>query len=110
MFNVNQSLGQRTSNIRSQMQLIKTTAGTIHDHFTNVMGSTPEDFGQPVLFGQNQAIVDKWTSGPATGPSAGNQPGQVPAWVPQGGMPGRDAKGNVVGYALDGVWHPAPTK
>ena len=112
LFNASQSLSQRTSNIRSQMQLIKTTAGTIHDHFTNVMGVTPEDFGQPVLFGQNQAIVDKWTNGPATGPSAGNQPGQIPNWVPQGATSvHRNASDpTVIGWVQNGVYHAGPTK
>lgn len=57
-FSSDQGAAQRTANIDAQWGLLDTQVGTIHDGFTNKMGQSPEQLGQPVLFGNSQQILD----------------------------------------------------
>jgi hypothetical protein len=58
-FSSDQGAAQRKANIDAQWGLLDTQVGTIHDGFTNKMGRSPEQFGQPVLFGNSQQILDQ---------------------------------------------------
>jgi hypothetical protein len=51
---------QQFDNIKAQMGILKTQADTVGSHFQSVMKQTPDQFGQSVLYPQNQQIMNKW--------------------------------------------------
>lgn len=82
------SPAQQHSAIQSNLGLLKTQADTIEGNFKSAMGKSSDDFGRPVLFPQNKAIMQKWTS-PQNG---------------QGGAQAHDViiGGKIVGRSYDG--------
>jgi hypothetical protein len=89
-FDSNQGAQQRMDNIKTQFGLLATQVGTINGAFQTTMGRSPDEFGQPVLYGGNQQIMNKWITG-------GGQTQQVPP----GGTPIL-RNGQPVGYVLNG--------
>lgn len=73
----------RKANIQAQYGLLKTQVDTVAGHFQQVMKQTPDEFGQPVLYPQNQEILNRWMS-----PAKSVQFAPVPQGVvPQGATP-----------------------
>lgn len=62
-FNKDNASKARMDNIRAQYGLLATQVGTINGKFQSTMGQSPEEFGQPVLYGGNQDIMKKWLGG-----------------------------------------------
>jgi hypothetical protein len=54
---------QRNDVLRTQFGILKTQVNTISGKFKSTMGQSPDEFGQPVLFGDSQQIMDRWTAG-----------------------------------------------
>jgi hypothetical protein len=83
-FDADNAPGQRMGNIGAQYGLLDTQADTLKSHFQQVMGVSSDQFGQPVLYPQNQQILSQWRGG---GQQQQNlQPGQVSVTDPQGGI------------------------
>lgn len=73
----------RKANIQAQYGLLKTQVDTLAGHFQQVMKQTPDEFGQPVLYPQNQEILNRWMS-----PARKVQFAPIPQGVvPQGATP-----------------------
>ena len=87
-FNGDAGAAQRQANIDAQYGILNTQVGTIRDGFTNKMGVTPEQFGQPVLYGNTQQVLDRHLGGGGPQIPAGTKPVVV--------------NGKTVGYTTDG--------
>lgn len=83
--------------IRAQFSLLQTQVDTLRSHFEQVMGKSPADAGQPIVYTQNQPILAKWL-GRTSGPAGGGQ-----QQVPTGATPlYSKSTGQVAGYMLNG--------
>lgn len=51
---------QRHKIIQTQMELLDAPVKSIEDKFTDAMGQTPSQFGQPVVSSANKQILDQW--------------------------------------------------
>lgn len=76
---------QRQGVIQAQAQILRTMVGTMNGKFQSTMGQSPEDFGQPVLYGGNAETLQKLASG-------GQQQTPQPVYV----------NGKLIGHTLDG--------
>jgi hypothetical protein len=86
------SPGQRQDVLSAQGSILKTMQGTIAGKFQQIMGSTPDEFGQPVLYGGNDQLLNSIISG---GGQGGGQP--------QPGIPHNVImNGQVIGTTTDG--------
>jgi len=66
---------QRLEQIRAQLNLLQTQIDTQRGQFQQVMGVAPDQFGQPVLYGQNAAIMKAWLGQkPANAVGTGTNP------------------------------------
>jgi hypothetical protein len=81
---------QRQGVIQAQAQILRTMVGTMNGKFQSTMGQSPEDFGQPVLYGGNAETLQKMASG---GGASQVPAGKVPAYS--------KSTGQVIGYADD---------
>ena len=72
-FNGDAGAAQRQANIDAQYGILNTQVGTIRDGFTNKMGVTPQQFGQPVLYGNTQQVLDRHLGGGGNTVSVGGQ-------------------------------------
>jgi hypothetical protein len=87
-FNGDQGAAQRQANIDAQFGILNTQVNTVRDGFTNKMGVTPQQFGQPVLYGNTQQVLDRHLGGGGPQIPAGTKPVVV--------------NGKTVGYTTDG--------
>ena len=109
MLDENASLAQMEAAIKSfsHTALIRTAA--LNDRYKRTMGTDVPD----LLNDDSQGALKTYgLDGEAQRLLYSSQPGQQPPQqpkpnapvVPAGGIPGRDTKGNIVGYSLNGKW------
>ena len=60
---------QRQGVMQAQAQILRTMVGTMNGKFQSTMGQSPEDFGQPVLYGGNSETLQRMAGGGASGPT-----------------------------------------
>ena len=65
----NMSPTQRQGVMQAQAQILRTMVGTMNGKFQSTMGQSPEDFGQPVLYGGNSETLQRMAGGGASGPT-----------------------------------------
>src|SRR5579864_52880 len=73
----NMSPQQRLGIVQAQAQILRTMVGTMNGKFQSTMGQSPEDFGQPVLYGGNAETLQKMASGGGMQPPPNSRPVMV---------------------------------
>jgi hypothetical protein len=89
---------QRQDVLSAQAAILQTMVGTIAGKFNETMGSTPDEFGQPVLYGGNDQRLKSILSG--GGGNNVQQPPNATGMAPDpktGQMYWHDAQGKAIG-------------
>ena len=103
---------QQATNIRAQMQLLKTQAETVESKFEQTMGRSASEMGKPAIFKQNQDILQKYGIGlPITeqgqSQNANPSPQNGQAAAPSGASAQvRGADRKVIGHVVNGAFVP----